>query len=68
MEIKFYNVGYTSNDKFHFAIICAAYKGKWIFVIHKDHDTWEIPAGYREEDEESMNLAVKAGFKQGTLD
>lgn len=58
MIIKFYKLGDVDNGQFHYAVISASYKGKWIFVRHKDRKTWEIPAGHREENED-INLTAK---------
>lgn len=43
MKTEFYSIGGINDEQFDFAVICAAYKGKWLFVRHRDRNTWEIP-------------------------
>mgnify|MGYP005836878225 CR=1 FL=1 len=64
MEIKFYNIGEIYHHQLQFAVICAAYKGKWIFVRHKDRETWEIPGGHREENEDINSAASRELFEE----
>lgn len=64
MEIKFYNSGEINNSRFHFAVISSSYRGKWIFVRHKDRNTWEIPAGHREENEDINVTASRELFEE----
>lgn len=49
MKIKFYEKNIIENEKLLYAIVVSRYKNKWIFVKHKERDTWEIPAGHREK-------------------
>lgn len=58
MKIKFYKKNIIENEKLLYAIVVSRYKNKWIFVKHKERDTWEIPAGHREIDED-INLTAK---------
>lgn len=44
---------------FKYAIIAARYKGNWIFVRHKERETWEMPAGHREESEDINDTASR---------
>lgn len=68
MEIRFYSLGAINNDQFDFAVISAAYKGKWIFVRHKERKTWEIPGGHREENEDIGFTASRELFEEtGTV-
>lgn len=64
MKIKFYCLGEISEEKFKFAVICATYKGKWIFVRQKDMNTWEIPGGHREENEDINVTASRELFEE----
>lgn len=34
-----------------FATVAARYRGKWVFCKHKERNTYEIPGGHRENDE-----------------
>lgn len=43
--------------QYQFAVIAAQYKGKWIFVKHRERDTWEIPGGHIEKGETADEAA-----------
>lgn len=64
MEIKFYRIGEVSNSQFNFAVIFATYKGKWIFVRHEDRNTWEVPGGHREKNEDINVTASRELFEE----
>ena len=64
MEIEFYNKNVIDNNKLLYAIIVSKYNGRWIFVRHKERDTWEIPAGHREENEEIEITAKRELFEE----
>lgn len=64
MEVKLYNLGEIDNNQFDFAVICASYKDRWIFVRHKDRETWEIPGGHREENEDINVTASRELFEE----
>jgi len=51
--IRFYELGVVPESRFLYAVIAAQYRGKWVFVRHKDRQTWEIPGGHKEKGEES---------------
>ncbi len=51
MKVNFYKFNEINDSKLKFAVIMARYKNQWIFVKHKERDTWEIPGGHREENE-----------------
>ena len=64
MEVKFYKIIGTDNRRFGFAVIHAAYKGKWVFVRHKDRNTWEIPGGHREANEDIDATASRELYEE----
>ncbi len=37
-----------------FVVIVAKHNGKWVFVRHKDRNTWEVPGGHIEHGENTM--------------
>lgn len=41
------------------AVIAARYKGKWIFVREKGKDTWELPGGTHELNEDISSTASR---------
>lgn len=51
MKVNFYKFNEIDDSKLKFAVIMARYNNQWIFVKHKERDTWEIPGGHREENE-----------------
>lgn len=57
--IKFYNLDILPNDKLEFAVILSKHRDKFIFVKHKNRDTWEIPGGKREIDESILETGVR---------
>lgn len=64
MKVKYYTIKEISSKRLLYAVICAAYKGKWIFVRHRDRNTWEIPGGRREENEDINATASRELFEE----
>jgi 8-oxo-dGTP diphosphatase len=58
-KVQFYEDNTIDDDKLEFAVILAKYQNKWIYCKHKERDTWEIPGGHREKDEEILNTAKR---------
>ena len=57
LKVKFYN---EINDKdLKFAVIMARYDNRWIFCKHKERETYEIPGGHREVDENILDTAKR---------
>lgn len=57
LEVKFYD---TVDDVFlKFAVIISRSKGKWVFCKHKERDTYEVPGGHRETDENIIETAKR---------
>lgn len=40
-----------------FAVIISKHNGKWVFCKHKERDTYEIPGGHREPNEQIIETA-----------
>ncbi len=51
MKIEFYDVGSVADEKFKYVVLQARHEGKWVFVRHRDRETWEIPGGHIEPGE-----------------
>ncbi|MGZ9583715.1 NUDIX hydrolase [Paenibacillus marinisediminis] len=51
MQVSCYELDTVDDRKLKFAVIMARYKEQWIYVKHKERDTWECPGGKREENE-----------------
>ncbi len=64
MQIQFQNIGQAKKQNLKYAVIITLYKNKWIFVKHKDRDTWEIPGGRREIDEDINDTAKRELFEE----
>lgn len=64
MEVNFHELNSIKDEKIMFAVIMARYNDKWIFVKHKDRETWEIPGGHREENEDIMFTARRELFEE----
>ena len=64
MEIGFHNIGEVANEDLKFAVIVSKFQDQWIFVRHKDRDTWEIPGGHRELGENINETAKRELFEE----
>ena len=64
LKVNFYELNTIEDDKLLFAVIMAKYKGKWIYVQHKERNTWEIPGGHREINENINDTASRELFEE----
>lgn len=67
-KVEFHKLNSIENSRLIYAIIVTRYREKWVFVKHKNRETWEIPAGHREENEDinqtaSRELVEETGAK-----
>lgn len=67
IEVKFYE---NIDDKLlKFAVIISKSQGKWIYVKHKERDTFEIPGGHREIGESILDTAKRELYEEtGAID
>lgn len=63
-DINFYELEEIENNKLLYAVIVAKYKEEWIFVKHKERDTWEVPGGHREVGENINDTASRELFEE----
>ena len=49
MEVIFHDL--SNERELKYVVLQAKYGNQWVFVRHKDRDTWEIPGGHIEEGE-----------------
>ena len=64
MKVDFHDMD-KENEKFlKFAVIVSKFQDKWVFVKHKDRDTWEIPGGHREIGENINETAKRELFEE----
>ncbi len=64
MKIEFYDLASLKDEELHFAVICAIYKGKWVYVRHKERTTWEVAGGHREQGETIEETAKRELFEE----
>ena len=64
MKVKFYNLGMVHDESLKFSVIVAKYKGKWVFVQHKERTTWEFPGGHREVNESIVDSAKRELYEE----
>ena len=52
-----------------FAVIMTKTNGKWVFCKHKLRDTWEVPGGHREPNENIIDTAKRELIEEtGAID
>ncbi|MGG2082538.1 NUDIX hydrolase [Lysinibacillus pakistanensis] len=64
MKIQFYDIGSVNEKDLKFAVISAMYKGKWLYVKHRERKSWEIPGGHREPGEQIIETAKRELFEE----
>lgn len=47
------------NHHFKYVVIISRYSDKWVFVRHRDRQTWEIPGGHIEAGESPDSAAIR---------
>ena len=55
VEVKFYDS--VDDHLLKFAVIIAKTGGKWVFCKHRERDTYEVPGGHREQEEDILETA-----------
>jgi 8-oxo-dGTP diphosphatase len=63
-NLVFFKSDISESKVYTFAIIITSYRGKLVFVRHKDRQTWEIPAGHIEEGESAEDAAHRELFEE----
>jgi 8-oxo-dGTP diphosphatase len=59
VNVTIYESDSVPTGEILYSIIAARYKGKWVFVRHRDRTTWEIPGGHVEEGEDPDQTAAR---------
>lgn len=55
LEVNFYES--VEDELFKFAVIISKSNGKWVYVKHKERNTFEVPGGHREAGETILETA-----------
>lgn len=64
LNVEFYELNTIEDSKLEFAVIMSKYNEKWVYVKHKERDTWEIPGGHREKNECIEDAASRELFEE----
>ncbi|MTI58343.1 MAG: NUDIX domain-containing protein [Geosporobacter ferrireducens] len=64
MVVNFHEIGSIKEARLKFVVIPARYKNKWIFVRHKNRETWEMPGGHIEAGECIIEAARRELFEE----
>lgn len=57
MKVDFYEIDYSTTLKY--SVIVSKDKNGYVFVKHRDRDTWEIPGGHIETGETALEAAKR---------
>ena len=57
IEVKFYNE--IPDELVDFVVIACSYNDRWLWVKHKERNTYEMPGGHREEGESPDEAAER---------
>lgn len=68
--VEIYDQGKVDEQQMTYVIIASRYNtSSWIFVRHRDRNTWELPAGHIEPGETAMEAAQRELFEEsGAID
>jgi 8-oxo-dGTP diphosphatase len=63
-KVNFYELNTIEDNKLVFAVIMTKFNGQWIYVRHNERQTWEIPGGHREINENINDTAARELFEE----
>ncbi len=64
ISIEFHDIVSEPDYVLTYVVMCAMYKSKWIFVRHKDRETWEVPGGHIEIGETPDEAACRELYEE----
>jgi 8-oxo-dGTP diphosphatase len=68
-SIRFFDPGDTDDTPYTFVIMVCRYREHWLWVRHRNRETWELPAGHVEPGESVTEAAHRELFEEtGALD
>jgi len=56
--------GSVNDSELTYVIMGARYQGKWIFVRHRERESWELPAGHIEPGEGPDRAAIRELYEE----
>ena len=56
--------GSVDDSELSYVVMGARYRGEWIFVRHRERQSWELPAGHIEEGEGPDRAAVRELYEE----
>ncbi len=62
INVKFHDN--VEDELLKFAVIVSKYNGKWVFCKHKNRNTYEVPGGHREDEEDIINTAKRELYEE----
>jgi 8-oxo-dGTP diphosphatase len=61
---RFLPAGSVDDSELTYVVMGARYRGEWIFVRHRDRQSWELPAGHIEAGEQPDRAAVRELYEE----
>lgn len=63
-KVTFHDREFEPDKGLIYSVICARYRGKWVFVKHHSCNTFEIPAGHIEPGESPLQAARRELYEE----
>lgn len=64
ITVDFHPLHAVEDALYQYAVILSRYNGQWIFCMHRDRTTWEIPGGRREPQEAILDTAKRELYEE----
>lgn len=64
LEVKFYELGYCSEEEYTRVVCVSRYKSKYVFCYNKKRCGYEIPGGHIEEGESWLDAAKREMYEE----